>query len=396
MERDEWVLVAVHEEEEEPEPEEPEEERGTRRLLALLLVVLSGAALGLLFLLLWLLRPETPQETEGIAGYPIRVERIISSAGDQDPLVTPLGVAFDADGNVWISDTGNSRVLVFSDDGDLLRVLGAEKGPDKVYSPYGIAIDAQRNRAYVADYGGRQVQIYSTSGSYIGHYPAEDQELRVFGEDGFSPYGLAIVEGRVLASSNDGLYLFDGEGRVSARYGTGAREGKPGAFNFPDALTVDPSSGTIYVADSMNRRIVSIDGKGRVAWVSGTPDVGGAMTGFWQLPRGITLGPDGNLYVVDTFRFDREGVGTGHIVVLSPEGELISEFGRYGLGDDDFDFPEQITARADGLFAVADREHDRVVLFRLEGALPAPDVKEAKAYEGALATPKKAWALAER
>ena len=120
------------------------------------------------------------------------------------------------------------------------------------------------------------------------------------------------------------------------------------------------------------------------------------MTGFWQLPRGITLGPDGNLYVVDTFRFDREGVGTGHIVVLSPRGELISEFGRYGLGDDDFDFPEQIAVRADGLFAIADRENDRVLLFRLEGSLPTPDVKEAKAYEDALATPKRAWALAER
>ena len=368
------------------------EERGGRRLLGLLLAVLFVAAVGLLVLLYFLLRPRLgPEASEGPGGYPIRVQTIIDGVDSEDRFVTPLGVAFDQDGNVWISDTGNGRVGVFAEDGDLVRVLGSEEGPGRMFAPYGIALDDERGRAYIADWGGGRVHIFSTTGAYIGEFPADDQHLGVFGPNGFSPYAVQVSGPRVFVTSNDGLYVFDDEGHVVERWGRKSRGGGLGMFNFPDALAVDPATGRTYVADTMNRRIVAIDADGRWLWVSGTPDEASSITGFWQLPRGVAVGPDGNLYIVDTFRFDEDGVGTGHIVVLSGDGELVSEFGRVGVADDELSFPEHIAVRPDGLFAIADRENNRVLLFRLD-PLPLPDQKEASTYEGSVVRPDDVWA----
>jgi DNA-binding beta-propeller fold protein YncE len=304
-----------------------------------------------------------------------------------------MSVAYDRSGQLWISDTGNSRVLVFSTGGALIHRLGEEEGPGKVYAPYGIVADPTRDRMYVADWTGRVVQMFTTNGSYIGHLPADDQKLKVFGPNGFSPYDVDVVNGRVVVSSNDGLYFFDSTGHVVARWGGEGRGSPPGSFNFPDSFTIDRETGNIYVADTMNRRVVALDKDGRVLWTSGLPDFAGKIKGFWQLPRSITL-EDGKLFVVDTFRFDDKGIGLGHIVVLGTDGTLLSEYGKAGTEEDSFNFPEGMTVNGDGLWALADRENHRVVLFTLT-PIPPPEDLELELYrksfdntpEGATAAP---------
>lgn len=366
-----------------------------RRMLKALLAILGTAVLALVVLLLWLLRPEpAPRPPGQAAGYPIQVVANIYGYGDEpEELVRlPLGVGFDGQGNVWVSNSGQSRLEMYTSDGEFIRAMGTEPGQGQLLAPYGIAVDAERGRVYVADFGNKMVQIYTTSGGYVGHLPADDQNLKVFGPDGFSPYDVELFRGRVVVSSNDGLYFFDTQGRVVARWGgqtkgKSIRGGEWGQFNFPDALVVDEAAGRIYVADTMNRRIVALDGNGRWLWASGRPDESGQIRSFWQLPRGIELGPDGNLYVVDTFRPDDDGMGTGHLLVLSPDGELLSEFGRTGGDDGAFFFPEQIAAGPDGLWAIADRENDRVVVFRLLTPYPEVDDLLARRYPKGFSTP---------
>jgi DNA-binding beta-propeller fold protein YncE len=367
--------------EQQPPQEKEDEDRSTRRLLAILLWVLGLAALALLVLLIWLLWPESKTTPGAEGGYPIQVVTTIYGYGDgiDELLAKPLGVTFDADGNVWVSNSGQARVEEYTTDGGYIRSIG-EQDPGKLYSPYGLIVDPTRDRLYVADVGNRLVQVYiASTGAYAGHFPADDQDVKVFGGDGFTPYDVEIAGGRVVVSSNDGLYFFDDAGYVVGRWGaTYKKQGiagpQLGAFNFVDAIDVDPKTGRIYVADSMNRRVVALGSQGRWLWSAGGRDVEGEIVSFWMLPRGIAVGPDGNIYVVDTFRADSEGMGTGHIVVLSPEGELLSEFGRTGTGDGSFKFPEQLADGPDGLWAIADRDNDRVVIFRL--LTPYPEVKD--------------------
>jgi tripartite motif-containing protein 71 len=379
-----------------PGDEPDEEDHSGRKLLVFLLWFLVAAAIGLLALLFWLLRPKPAAPSPGeAAGYPIEVVTTIYGYGDQanELLTTPLGVAFGADGNVWIANTGQSRVEEYTADGGFIRQIGADEGPGQLYTPYGISIDPNLDRVYVADFTAQTVQIFTTSGGYVGHLPADDQSMRAFGKAGFAPYDVQVVNGRIVVASYDGLYFFDSQGHVVARWGGTARHkkvyGAPlGMFNFPDSFTSDPATGRIYVTDTMNRRVVALDDQGKWLWVSGRPDEAGEIKGFWQLPRSIQLGPDGNLYVVDTFRPSEQGMGSGHIVVLSPDGQLLSEFGRTGSDDGAFSFPDQLARDpSSDLWAMADRENNRVVIFRLRTPYPAPEKLEAAKYKGMVVRP---------
>jgi DNA-binding beta-propeller fold protein YncE len=357
------------------------EERSTRRLLTTLFWILGIAALALLALLIWLLWPESKPTPGAEAGYPIQVVTTIYGYGDglDERLAKPLGVTLDGDGNVWISNSGQARVEEYTSDGGFIRSVGVED-PGKLFSPYGLIVDPTRDRVYVADVGNRLVQVYiASTGAYAGHFPADDQDMKIFGKDGFTPYDVEIANGRVVVTTDNGLYFFDDAGYVVGHWGaTYKKQGiagpQLGAFNFVDAIDVDPKTGRIYVTDTMNRRVVALGSQGRWLWSSGGRDVNGQIVSFWMLPRGVAVGPDGNIYVVDTFRADSEGMGTGHLVVLSPDGKLLSEFGRTGSDDGSFRYPEQLSAGPDGLWAIADRENDRVVIFRL--LTPYPEVKD--------------------
>lgn len=383
----------IEDQEQPPQALQEDEDRSARRLLVILLWLLGIAVVGLLGLLIWLLRPKSEVTPPGqAAGYPIEVVTTIYGFGQNanELIKTPLGVTFDSTGNVWVSDTGQSRVEEYGADGTFIQMIGADDGLGKLYSPYGIAVDPATDRVYVADYGSGFVQIFSTTGQYVGHMPADDQNPKAFGPGGFAPYAVKIVDGRIVVSSYDGLYFFDTSGHVVARWG-GTVKGKltygapVGMFNFPDSFTVDDNTGNIYVADTMNRRVVALDSNGNWLWISGKPDAGGKITGFWQLPRSIQVGSDGNIYVVDTFRPSNTGMGVGHIVVLSPDGRLLSEFGRAGTEDGAFDLPDQLALNADGtLWAIADRENNRVVIFRLKTPYPAVDQLETPKYKGML------------
>ncbi|GBD83881.1 serine/threonine-protein kinase PknD [bacterium BMS3Abin02] len=351
-----------------------------RRLLWLLLALLGAAAVGLGVLIVFLLRPSEAPTSSTIlqsAGCPMTIERSIYGIGTDpgDLLLRPMGVALDPDGNVWVADTGHARLLEFDATGTFIR----EAGEGRLTSPYGLAFDETGSRLYVADWNAHQVLVFSGDGRYIESYPAPDQDLSVFGPVGFTPFEVRAWGAFIVVSSNDGLYFFDRDGKVVDYWGTGTRSREVGGFNFPDAFDIDPELGRFYVADTLNRRVVALDETGNVLWVSGQPDEQGKIVGFWELPRSVAVGPDGNVYVVDTFRFQNECAGTGHIVVLSPEGDLIGEFGAGGPGEDTFNFPEKLAIASNGVFAIADRENGRIALFRLDG-LPRVDESETKLY----------------
>lgn len=369
-------------------PEGPRRAGGMRRLLLAMLAVLAVAALGLLGVLVWVLQPEASTVTSStvVGACPMQPVRSIYGYGTtaEERLLKPLAATFDTLGNIWVSDTGHSRLVVLSQEGQLVREVGArDDTPGRVQSPYGLAVDGE-GRVYVADWTQKAVLIYAANGRYLDRLPAPDQDLEVFGPDGFAPYEVRLVGDRIAVSSHDGLYFFDRSGHVLARWGGEGRGSGTGDFNFPDAFDVDTATGRVYVADTLNRRVVALDPDGAVLWTSGKPDQNGKISGFWQLPRSVLVGEDGNVYVVDTFRFQEECAGVGHIVVLSPQGELLSEFGRAGGGEDGMSFPEKLAQSADGEFAIADREDNRILLFRL-GPLPQATPREMDLYSGSFA-----------
>jgi len=79
----------------------------------------------------------------------------------------PTDVAFDREGNIYVADgEGNSRVLKFNKDGNVLGVWGMKgTGPGQFDLPHSIAIDG--DLVYVGDRENARIQIFDLDGRYL-------------------------------------------------------------------------------------------------------------------------------------------------------------------------------------------------------------------------------------
>ncbi len=89
-----------------------------------------------------------------------------SGAGDGE-LSRPWGITVDADGDVYVADWGNSRIQKFSADGRyLMSIGGAQSGAASLDHPAGVAVDSNGD-VYVTDWGNNRVQIYEPEGDVL-------------------------------------------------------------------------------------------------------------------------------------------------------------------------------------------------------------------------------------
>ena len=103
--------------------------------------------------------------------------RRIGTPGKKHMLTTPgdfggaTNVALDADGNVYVTDTMNSRVEIFDADGNFISTFGTPgDGPGYLFRPKGIAVDCD-GHIWVADQYQDRLQVFNREGqllTYIG------------------------------------------------------------------------------------------------------------------------------------------------------------------------------------------------------------------------------------
>lgn len=179
-----------------------------------------------------------------------------------------------------------------------------------------------------------------------------------------------------------------------------------GQFDAPRALAVAPD-GSIYVADSRNHRIQHFAPDGTVINVWGKfADIaqGAAPGGTFNEPWGVAVGPDGSVYVTDTWnhriqKFDANGTfltmwgyfgqadkpdgfwgprgiyvdannqvfvsdtGNKRIAVFDANGAFITQFGSFGLDAGQFDEPVGVWGDKEGNIYVADTWNQRIQVF---------------------------------
>ena len=165
-------------------------------------------------------------------------------------LFGPRSIAIDAEGNVWVTDTGNKRVLKFDSDGNFLAEYGGPgNGPSQFEEPVGIAI-APSGEILVADTWNRRIQRFSPDFQYVGEIPVES-----WGSQGVTdkPYLAALGDGRIVASdpANGVVLVFDSEGRqvASWRAPVSATE-----VSRPVGVAVS-STGDIFVSDGSTGQV---------------------------------------------------------------------------------------------------------------------------------------------
>ena len=125
--------------------------------------------------------------------------------------------------------------------------------------------------------------------------------------------------------------------------------------------------GTLYVADSSNHRILHLDQEGNLLHVWGEYGASDydnnieAPAGTFNEPWGIAVGPDGSVYVTDTWN--------NRIQKFTAEGEFITMWGEFGAAKTDFDFwgPRGLAVDDEGRVYVTDTGNKRVVIFDSDG-----------------------------
>ncbi|MCI0549925.1 MAG: NHL repeat-containing protein, partial [Anaerolineae bacterium] len=194
---------------------------------------------------------------------------------------------------------------------------------------------------------------------------------QIFDTGRYAPLGLNAPRS-IAAGLNEDLYIADSrnhrvlhiasDGNLLQEWGTFADQAvgdaPPGTFNEPWGVAVGPD-GSVYVSDTWNHRVQKFteDGEPVKTWGQyGQPlaELPESKSSFWG-PRGIAVNAQGQVFVADT--------GNKRIVVFDKDGNYITEFGSAGLDPGQFDEPVSVAVAPSGTVYVTDTWNQRIQAF---------------------------------
>jgi RHS repeat-associated protein len=246
--------------------------------------------------------------TAGLTGY--------NGPAASAKLSMPVSVRLDGQGNVYIGDQGNARVL------EIAATTGTKRGQSMTAgSIYVIAGSATGSSGYAGNGGPATSALLNTVGGL-----ALDQAGNLFiSESWFNVVReVPIATGKQFGhtfTAND-IYTVAGDSSHAGMNGTTSGDNGPAigsGLREPAGVAVD-SSGDLYIADTYNNRIQEVAAASGTQWgksmtlgniytvlgqangTSGTAGDGGpAAAAFLDLPTSVNLDSPGDLLVPDNF-----------------------------------------------------------------------------------------------
>ena len=77
------------------------------------------------------------------------------------------GIACDSTGNVYVTDFGNTRIQVFTPEGEFLRIIGKRgHGEGELYCPVSVAVDS-KDLVYVSENGNQRISVFTSEGQFV-------------------------------------------------------------------------------------------------------------------------------------------------------------------------------------------------------------------------------------
>jgi sugar lactone lactonase YvrE len=299
-------------------------------------------------------------------------------------LIQPQYTAVDSAGNIYVSDSYYNQVFLIGLDGTISIFAGTGLGgysgdggkatAANLYMPLGLAFDAAGN-LYIAESFNWRVRKVTPAGvisTFAGNGasgfggnggPATKAALQ-------NPEALVFdAAGNLYISQpyNNVIRMVDTSGNITLFAGTGATgysgDGGPAnaaLLSYPTGLAVDPN-GALYFGDqnTVVRRIGpdgtinTFAGGINTGFIPGNGDGGPAIYASLVFPGGLAVTPDGSVYVSDS----------GHFVVrvITPDGTINTVAGGGPTIQDgsalltNLPFPYGLTLDAQGDIIIAAR-----------------------------------------
>ena len=204
---------------------------------------------------------------------------------------SPVGIAADSEGNIYVSDSIARRVYVFSKSGGFLREVG---GDGRMERPTGIAVDKASETLYVVDTLAGKVLVYGLDGRYKLSFGEQGDDNVQFNRPTFIAIGR---DGNLYVSDtmNVRIQVIDKTGKYISRFGK--RGDGTGDMANPRGIAVDVN-GYIYVTDTVFEVVQIFDRSGQLLLVFGKS---GMENGEFSLPAGISISDDNKIYVADSY-----------------------------------------------------------------------------------------------
>jgi tripartite motif-containing protein 71 len=285
-----------------------------------------------------------PLSSEKSPSVPKGIKYLFSIYGvdKTDLLNKPNDAAFDKDGNIFVADTGNNRVLKFDSSGKYLKKYETKK----MKYPLGVEV-APDGKIYVTSMQSSQMFLFEPNGTLLKEQPMD------------RPIALTIFNKKVFVSSPGRIWVYDLKLNELEHWGNPGRDS--GQFEYPNGLAVN-NKDIVFVSDTNNTRI-QVFNKKREPDISRT--AGRVAIGLNDknrplgLPMGLTFGPNGYLYLVDAFHFS--------IKVFNEYGKQLAKLGDKGDTGGYFNYPAGIAydTNTNNRFAVADKYNNRIEVIEI-------------------------------
>jgi uncharacterized protein (TIGR03437 family) len=258
---------------------------------------------------------------------------VVIPGGDEGELAAPREAAFDAEGNLYVTDSADGAGFVYraAGDGTVERIAGSgayrppgDGGPAleaHLEGPSGVAVDAA-GTLYIADRGNQRVRrvsgdtIERFAGTGAAGYSADgtpaDQarldEPAGVALDGGGNVWIAEAGGHRVRKVNAGGILTTYAGLAGSEPGGYAGDGGRATLarlSAPEGVAVN-TAGDVFVADTANHVVRRISRSGTIVTVAGkgvpgyAGDGGAASGALLNTPAGVCLDAQGTLYIADT------------------------------------------------------------------------------------------------
>jgi sugar lactone lactonase YvrE len=305
--------------------------------------------------------------------------------GSAARFMSPMGVAVDSAGKVYVADAAGETIRVVTPGGVVTTLSGSAglKGSidgtgaaARFNGPDGLSLSSS-GTLYVSDNANNTIRAVSTGGVATTFAGSVANTGTIDGTGSAARFngcnGVAVDSGSnvyIADSLNHTIRKVSPAGVVTTLAGsagvsgTANGTGNTARFNGCNGVAVD-SAGTVYVADTINCTIRKVTATGVVTTLAGSPSLSGTADGSgtvarFYYPNGLAVDSGGNLYVSDAGNGTIRKVTSAGVVTTLAGNPLLAGFSDGTGSAAYFSYPAAVAVDSGSNVYVADENNNRI------------------------------------